>query len=389
MFRAFRLSILTLTVIICTFSAQAQTYQTLYAFTRPGDGSTPFATVIRDQTGFLYGTTFQGGPGGACAPIGCGEVYRVNPTTGQKVLFHAFADTDGKFPRGVLLRDNNGSLFGTASTGGSSGSGVVFKIDSAGTYTVLHNFTGGTDGGLAYSGLIHDAAGNLYGTTLMGGTFNAGVIYRINTAGNFKVLYNFNKSVDGGSPSAALFRDSAGNLYGTTSSAGVGTAGTVFKIAPTGQYTVLYSFTGGSDGGNPDSGLLRDPAGNLYGIAPVAGDLSCAAPSGCGVAFKIDNTGHFSVLHTFTGTPDGRLPEGRLTRDAAGNLYGTTLGGGTEDRGTIFKIDAVGNYSVIHSFQVSLGEGYEGTGVILDNLGNLYGATMGGPCCGTVFKFTP
>jgi uncharacterized repeat protein (TIGR03803 family) len=391
-----------LTLTICTFvlasvvsscltiaPAEAQTLKTVYAFKNPADGSQPNAGVIRDSAGILYGTTVQGGPSSAaCVPLGCGEVFRVNPATGTKMLLHPFQNTDGARPVAQLLRDTAGNLYGTTSEGGSAGLGVAFKLDSSGTYTVLHNFTGGTDGGLPDAGLIHDAAGNLYGTTFNGGANSGGVVYRISATGNFKVLHSFTAGVEGQSSTAPLLRDNSGNLYGETLTGGL-LAGTIFKLAPNGQVTVLYHFSGGSDGGNPSGGLVRDPAGNLYGTTPVAGDLTCSTPSGCGVVFKVDMVGNFTVLHTFTGSPDGAFPLGRMVLDTAGNLFGVTGAGGIDNRGTIYKLDTTGVYSVLHSFQTSMDDGYVPQGIVRDPAGNLYGATSGGPCCGTVFEFVP
>jgi uncharacterized repeat protein (TIGR03803 family) len=369
--------------------ANAQSLVTIYFFRNQRDGSQPVAGVIRDSAGLLYGTTVQGGQSGACGVGGCGEVFRVNPATGLKTLLHTFMSSDGARPSSILLRDPSGNLYGTTYNGGTSGLGVIFKLDPSGAYTVLHNFDG-VDGGGPTGGLVHDAVGNLYGTSPGGGANGKGVIYRVTPSGNYKILHSFADIPDGSFASAPLLRDSQGNLYGVAASGGVSFYGTLFMLAPSGQLTVLHNFTGGSDGANPNSGLVRDPAGNIYGVTPTGGDLTCSAPSGCGVIFKLDSLGNFTVLHTFTGNfLDGRLPIGRLARDAAGNLFGTTNRGGVEDSGTIFEVDTTGAYRILHNFQVSLGEGYDPTGAVLDNAENLYGTTTGGPCCGTVFEFVP
>jgi uncharacterized repeat protein (TIGR03803 family) len=174
------------------------------------------------------------------------------------------------------------------------------------------------------------------------------------------VLHSFaNNRQDGASPNAGLMRDSAGNLYGTTLWGGVHNWGTVYKINKNGTASILYSFTGGTDGANPDASVIRDSAGNLYGTAGTGGDLTCTnfePNSGCGTIFKLDGSGHLTVLYTFIGTPDGEFPQGGLVRDAKGNLYGTTAGGGGTGTycfsgcGTVFKLDASGNETVLYTF---------------------------------------
>lgn len=220
----------------------------------------------------------------------------------------------------------------------------------------------------------------------------------------FKTLYSFPGGAGGSNPTAGLTPDGAGNFYGTTLFGGLGTSGwgVIFKMDAQGHVTVLYSFTGGTDGAYPVGGLVRDAAGNLYGAASFGGDLSCNPPNGCGVVFKLDPAGNESVLHNFTGVPDGEGPNA-VTRDAAGNLYGTTFNGGTTENnclpagcGTVFKIDAAGNESVLYAFTGSTDGSFPYAGVTRDPAGNLYGTTQfggiltGKPCgpfgCGLVFK---
>ena len=161
-------------------------------------------------------------------------------------------------PYGGLIRDSKGNLYGTTNGGGASGAGVVFKVDTSGNETVLYSFTGGADGGYPLAGVIRDSAGNLYGTTNGGGASGAGVVFKVDTSGNETVLYSFTGGADGGFPLwVVLARDSAGNLYGTTAGGGASGAGVVFKVDTSGNETVLYSFTGGADGGNPVR--RRDP----------------------------------------------------------------------------------------------------------------------------------
>src|SRR6266568_2687315 len=257
-------------------------------------------------------------------------------------VLYSFTVADGDDPKPGLVRDKEGNLYGTTFGGGTSGGGIVFKLDTADTETVLHSFSG-PDGANPAGGLVRDKEGNLYGTTFGGGLLNCfgagcGVVFKLDTTNTETVLHSFT-GPDGAFPEAGLVRDKMGNFYGTTSGGGPSRSGTVFKLDTTGAETVLHSFTGGADGANPVAGLVRDKEGNLYGTTVQGGNLSCnAAPSGCGVVFKIDTTGTETVLHSFTGGADGAILYGGLVRDKAGNLYGTTSNGGASGVGTVFKI---------------------------------------------------
>jgi len=318
--------------------------------------------LVRDNAGNLYGTTSTGGG------HGFGVVFKLD-TTGRETVLHSFTGgADGANPNfgdPGLLRDVAGNLYGTTGAGGDlacrfvpalpsslsfPGCGVVFKLGTTGKETVLHSFTGGADGADPATGLVRDAAGNLYGNTGAGGDLacgggsGCGVVFKLDTTGKETVLHRFTGGADGAAPSTAagLVRDAAGNLYGNTFTGGHGTCpggcGVVFKLGTTGKETVLHSFTGGSDGAAPEAGLVRDNAGNLYGTTDSGGDLACGSGFGCGVVFKLDTTGKEIVLHKFTGGKDGAFPAGRLVRDSAGNLYGTTQSGGAFFSGVVFKL---------------------------------------------------
>ena len=237
---------------------------------------------------------------------------------------------DGAWPNEGVIRDSAGNLYGTTSQGGTAGWGVVYKLDTAGHETVLYTFTGGADGGWPYVGVMRDPAGNLYGTATYGGTAGAGVVFKLDTAGQEAVLYSFTGGADGRNPYGGVIRDSAGNLYGTTVEGGTANSGVVYKLDTTGHETVLYSFTGGPDGGGP-SGVIRDSAGNLYGTAS-------GGTAGQGVVYELDTAGQETVLHSFTGGADGYYPNGGVIRDSAGNLYGTTSNGGQTGGGVVFKL---------------------------------------------------
>ncbi len=323
------------------------TEQVLHNFGNGTDGSGPFAGLIFDAVGNLYGTTEEGGSSG------WGIVFELTPTSGggwTETVLHSFQHngTDGYVPVAGLIFDAAGNLYGTTSGGGTYGNctyfgcGTVFELTptSGGGWTeqVLHDFGNGTDGAKPSAGVTFDAAGNLYGTTVEGGTYTDGTVFELTpTAGGGwteQVLWNFGSGTDGAGPYASLIFDAAGNLYGTTWAGGVYGAGTVFELTSTagGGWTeqVLHSLSGdGTDGANPDAVLTFDAAGNLYSTTYEGGAYSCGGP-GCGTVFEMMPTagGGWTeqVLHSFGSGRDGAEPAAGLIFDAAGNLYGTTWG---------------------------------------------------------------
>lgn len=365
---------------------QAQTYSLLYSFSGAPDGGNPYASLTVDAKGNLYGTTSAGGSSKACQ-WGCGTVFELDISGKETVLRSLTNAHGGSSPRSALFRDSAGFLYGTAYEGGIPGAGTVFKVGSRGNETVLHNFTGESDGGYPYAGVIRDAAGNLYGVTQFGGGtcwnyMGCGTIFKIAETGSFSVLYNFTGQNDGEFPFGGLILDTSGNLYGTTATGSFFGCGAIFKLDTAGTLTVLYSFGPSPDGCGPGASLIQDANGNFYGTTGVGGVY------GYGTVFRLDTTGKETVLYSFSGTPDGANPEyAGLVRDAQGNLYGTTLQGGTNGFGTVFKLNSAGKETVIHSFT----GGNDGLmpfgGLISDSAGNLYGATTNGR--GTVFKITP
>jgi uncharacterized repeat protein (TIGR03803 family) len=275
--------------------------------------------------------------------------------------------------------------------------GVVYKLDAAGKFTVLHRFGSGSDGAGPRAGVIRDPAGNLYGTTFYGGgVYDYGTVYQIDAAGNETVLHSFT-GPDGAGPYAGLTRDAEGNLYGTTTGGGAYGYGVVFQLDTTGNLTVLYSFTGGEDGAAPFAPVIRDSQGSFYDTTS-AGGLGCSNfhPPGCGVVFKPDTAGNLTALHIFNVGLDGGLPLAGLIRDTAGNFYGTTsIGAGTgcpyggPGCGAVFKLDTAGNLTVLYAFGQG-GNGSNPNGLIYA-AGYLYGTTQhgGGPNGsggGVVFK---
>ncbi len=312
----------------------------------------------------------------------------------ENVIFNFHRFPGGANPYGNLYRARNGGLFGTTYEGGQANLGALFEFGGGG-YKVLYGFRGSNDGANPFAGVVQDSAGNLYGTTYFGGPANAGVLYKVAASGQETVLYAFTGGADGGNPYAGIILDSAGNLYGTTVNGGLtncpGGCGVAYKVTPSGQETVLYSFTGGADGANPYAGLIRDPAGNLYGTTSEGGG-SGGAPGG-GVVYKLSPTGQETVLHTFgsgSAAPPGVERTG-IVRDSTGNLYGTDSGG-------VYEIEANGRYKSLATFYCkNIGDDeYPWSGLTLDSAGNLYGTTtqtFTGPCSGpkygVVYKLTP
>ena len=257
----------------------------LYRFSKNGmpDGFAVLGNLI-ERAGYLYGTTDGGGTG-----TGSGTIFEVSARTGEETILYNFNEQpDGSYPLAGLIADADGDFYGTTVLGGAfcfPGCGTVFKLDASGNETVLYSFTGWADGNEPSGGVIRDGEGTLYGTTVTGGAFNQGTIFKLDTAGVLTVLHDFSGAAnDGAQPIASgLTPDSKGNFYGTTQYGGAFAAGTVYRLAPDGTFTVLHSFSGGSDGSLPWAGVIRDSDGNLYGTTRLGGDPHC----GCGVVFKI------------------------------------------------------------------------------------------------------
>jgi uncharacterized repeat protein (TIGR03803 family) len=336
------------------------------------DGAIPsYGNLLLDAEGNLYGATVNGGDGGCedGGPVGCGTVFKV---TGKKeTVLHSFTGEDGRGPIGNLVMDSSGGLYGTTMSGGANDGGTVFQLDAGGTETVLYSFCSKkdcADGQIPYGGLVMDAKGNLYGTTFAGGTGDCGLgacgtVFKVTRTGKETVLHSFCSTTDcadGAGPVGALIIDSAGNLYGTTINGGTGTGapclggspggcGTVFKVDTSGAETVLHSFcsaAGCSDGIGAWGGLFMDVNGDLYGTTLYGGTGTCVGSyGGCGTVFELDTSGTETVLHSFTGVaPDGEYPYSNLIMDANGNLYGTSAAGGKFDGGVVFELTRSGAY---------------------------------------------
>jgi uncharacterized repeat protein (TIGR03803 family) len=378
--------ILCLFLIAAATAAPAQTETILHSFTCAiTDGCAPYAGVTLDSSDNIYGTTTAGGANGL------GTVFKLTPS-GQFSLLHSFSatTTDGYEPYAAVTLNSAGNIYGTTYVGGLDGFGTVFEITPTGAESLLYSFTCGADGCYPQSVLALDKSGNLYGTTTYGGTYGWGTVFKISPSGVFSTLYGFTGGADGGSPGTNLVLDSADNLYGVTSVGGAYTFGTVFKITPTGTESVLYSFNAnGKDGFYPFYGVV-DSQGELYGGAGRGGS------TGVGAIFEVNSaTGTESILHSFKAGTDGIFPAGVPVLTAKG-LYGASHYGGTFDLGTIFQINTSGVETILHNFASNGIDGYFPlSGLAADSSGNLYGTTTQGgstACeggCGVVFKLVP
>jgi len=325
----------------------------LYSFSCFGDGKNPYGGVTFDGSGNLYGTTVAGGSGGDCTGDGCGVVYKLTQSGGgwsQSVLYNFTGGDDGFGPGGGVVFDKAGNLYGTTPDGGAYSEGVVYQLapnNGQWKQTVIHAFTGGTDGAIGSLGLLRlDAAGNLYGVTELGGDYGAGVVYKLSSAGGMwkqSTLYQFQGLPDAGFPYGGLIADAAGRMYGTTYFGGTSGQGAIFELGPGPtalagwKESVLYSMQGGTDASFPTSTLVFDNAGNLYGTSSTGGNPSCD----CGTIFKLTpGAGGWSesVLHSFGSNGDGSYPYYGMTPDGMGNYFGTTAAGGAHGSGVIFEI---------------------------------------------------
>ena len=353
---------------------------------------------MQGSDGNFYGTTVDGGTHNA------GTVFKIS-TNGVLTTLYSFtgAGEDGDYPTAGLVQGSDGNFYGTTEYGGANEDGTVFKISTNGALTSLYSFTGTNDGEYPQAGLVQGSDGNFYGTTSGGGTngYGDGTVFKISTNGVLTSLYSFTGANDGANPYAGLVQGSDGNFYGTTSSGGTYSNGTVFKISANGALTSLYSFTGGNDGANPDGGLVQGSDGFLYGTTYNGG------ASSNGTVFKISASGALTTLYSFgtvtntNGYPlDGANPSAGLVQGSDGYLYGTTQYGGTtarcgdNDAGTVFKISTNGTLTTLYSFTAVNDGANPAAGLVQGSDGNFYGTTYNGgtvydPLYRTVFKISP
>ena len=400
-------------------SAQAQTFQVLSSFSYTS-GSVPMAGLVMDHGGNLYGTTRTGGDlqGGYYCMLyqynGCGTVFKLT-RHGSSWLYstlYEFHSYDGAYPQTAVTIAPNGVVYGSTGLGGRCGSsgfgcGTVFDLSpgaripktaiSPWSETVLWGFSGGIDGGPYPSDVVFDSAGNIYGTTV-GGYYGAGNVFEMTPSGNYwneTNLYSFLGGADGLYPHGVTFGPD-GNLYGATRQGGNSDCspfqgcGTIFMLTPSGSgwtKTIIHIFDQNSEGGGPGAVIL-DQAGNIYGA--TTGDVNA------GIVFELspsNGTWTLTVLYRFTGYSDWG-PDGRLTMDAAGNLYGVTNGHGPANCGIVFKLSPSNGswaFTDLHEFTGKDDGCYPDGFVTLDAGGNIYGTASeaGSLLLGTVWEITP
>ncbi len=347
------------TVFKLSYHSSGWTFETLYTFSGQPDGANPEARVIIGPDGDLYGTTFLGGTG-FCPPTGgCGTVFKLSPPPTvcasiscpwREAIVHSFGQADGANPQAAdLVFDQQGNMYGTTPVGGSGGGpycgglvqgcGVIFALSPSGgswTESVLWNFEGIENFYLfPRSGVTLDNAGNLYGTASDGGPAGFCVVYKFTRTGIPTILYSFQGASDGGDPMGGLIFDDRGHLYGTTAEGGLNGGGTAFDLTPSNGGWTLNTLSSFSGGAGPVDTLLMDSAGTLYGTTVGAGAY------GYGSVFKLsqsDGSWTYISLHDFTGGSDGAYPYGGVVLDANGNLYSTTSAGGSSGNGVVFEI---------------------------------------------------
>ncbi len=315
----------------------------LYSFMGGSDGASPYAKVVFGPNGSLYGTTADGGGIGDCGDDGCGTVFNLRPSAQacktalcswvETVLYRFTGGSDGGVPSAAVTFDHAGNIYGTAYAGGSNNSGTVFELTPSGggwSESVLHSFGGANDGSYPSAEVTFESAGNLYGTTYYGGTTGYGTVFQLVLAGSSwteNILYDFlSEGPVGCCPAGGLILDTAGNLYGASGAGGAHLGGSVIELQPSGSgwnLSLLYALPGSGLG--PQQSLLMDQSGNLYGTQNQA-----AGPYGSVFKLTPSNGGWvYTNLHAFTGGTDGANPLSSLVMDAAGNLYGTTVYGGS------------------------------------------------------------
>jgi uncharacterized repeat protein (TIGR03803 family) len=364
------------------FTADAQTVTNLYTFgSFPSDGTQPFAGLVQGRDGNFYGTTYHGGTNND------GTVFRISPG-GSETILHTFTGVNGAFANG-LVQGSDSNFYGTTFGGGTNNNGTLFRIGPGGAFTNLYSFVGSpNDGQGPFAGLLQGSDSNFYGTTYYGGTNGVGTVFRINSSGSYTTLYSFaGFPNDGAHPEAALVQGSDGNFYGTTIAGGTNGVGNIFRITPGGSETNLHSFVGSpNDGAEPTAALVQGSDGNFYGTTHDGGT------NGVGTLFRISSGGNYTNLYTFVGFPsDGSFPGAGLVQGSDGNFYGTTITGGANHNGTLFRISPGGAYTSLYSLGNSPTDGHQAqNGLVQGSDGSFYGTAMVGGTnnVGTVFKLT-
>jgi uncharacterized repeat protein (TIGR03803 family) len=402
--------VVTLLAALPSYAQDVASEQVLFSFAGVNGGTYPYAGVVRDASGNLYGTTY--GDGGAY------ELSKGANGTWSVANLHRFDGSnpgpDGVLPFAGVILDVAGNLYGTTLEGGTTGSGTVFELakDASGVWTciVLYSFAGGTDGVQPYGTLLMDKAGNLFGTTWAGGASwtggvsGSGTVFELskNSIGIWtkSILHSFGTGKDGQYPYVGVVMDGSGRLYGTTQYGGAHGEGIVFQLikGSNGKWAehVLHSFGSGMDGAQPQGEVVLDGKGNLYSTTLMGGQY------GKGVVYEVKRGTAWTevVLHSFGGgvgaNYDGSYPQAGLVKNGRGGFFGTTAGSGASDAGKVFELSPVSGGAWVATVLHSFGSGADGQNpsagpLIRDAAGKLYGTTFygGDNGLGTVFEITP
>jgi len=349
------------------------------------DASQPEVGLVYDPTtGLFYGVSGLGGTNNT------GAIFSLSATGTENVIYNfgSKTGTDGWCPQAPLILGSDGNFYGTTCHGGTGGdNGTIFQLTPSGTETILYSFTGGTaDGAHPYAALIQASDGNLYGTTGEGGAYGVGgygTVFTISTSGTgYKVLHSFGAGGDGRFPHSSLLQGADGNLYGITDGGGTSGLGAIYQLSTAGgSDVVLHSFASGTDGNmtppglnphNQGAALVQYSDGYLYGTTPTGGQF------GYGTVFKVNSAGSYSVVYTFGSAPnDAQDSQAGLLLANDGYFYGTSILGGANNAGTVFRISAAGTENVMYSFGPGDGQNPVG-GLIQGPDGRLYGTTFYG-----------
>ena len=367
-------------------SGNTYNFINLFNFGSGAGGSNPYATLVADSQGDLFGTTSAGGANGK------GSLFEIPANSLVPQTFYSFTGSpDGSAPNAGVVFDSDGNMFGTTATGGANGKGVVWEVvASTNTLTVIYSFTGGTDGATPAGNLVINANGDLIGTTTAGGTFNDGTVWAIPSGTTTALgLHQFSGGADGAISYSGVTLDSRGNIYGVAFSGGSHNNGTVFEISTLNTYSVLHTFTGKPDGSKPTGKLVFDAGGNLWGTTSSGGTAND------GTVFEITSPNTtistYATIVSFTGAANGSEPIAGLTLDSHGNLFGSTFIGGAHNVGTIFEIPASSNQlTTLFAFNGPNGD-RPYSSLYVDSTGTLIGSTVVGGTAGfgTLFEFKP
>ena len=341
-------------------------------------GKVSHGDLYKNSDGFFYGFTSTGGT------YGSGTIFKMSSSGTVSIVRHLNSITDGSAPTGELIKGFDGNFYGLTSGGGTNTYGTIFKMSSTGTYTVLRHLSYATDGTNPRGHLVQGKDSAFYGITYGGGSFGYGTIFKITTAGVFTVLRHMNRPTDGGQSYSSLVEGKDGNLYGITYAGGTLDYGTIFKITKAGVFTVLKNLNATTDGSYPQGDLMQATDGNLYGSCYTGGTF------GNGTIFKITTAGVLTVLRHLAATADGGNPYGVLYQNSDGVLYGLNRSGGAFTSGTAFKITTAGAFTVLHSFIPATEGSYPNGGFVKGNDGNLYAVASGDGAYGggTAFRMT-